>query len=56
MQVRYFWVDIENASGERVGAGPLRASGFTANDKLSASGTFAFDVSLADPNLPALAE
>jgi len=56
MQVKNFWVDISNASGERVGAGPLRASGFTANDKLSASGTFAFDVSLADPNLSALAE
>ena len=56
MQIRNFWVDVENASGARVGAGPLRASGFEQIEKLSASGTFSFDVSIADPNLSALAE
>ncbi len=56
MQIQNFWVDIESASGSRVGAGPLRASGWTQKDPLSVSGTFGLDVSIADPNLGALAE
>lgn len=56
MQIKNFWVDIENASGTRVYKGPLRAFGWTQSDVLSASGTFAFDVSIADPNIGALAE
>lgn len=51
-----FWVDIENGSGERMGAGPLRASYFRVTPKLSQSGEFGFGVSPADPNFDALAE
>jgi len=56
MQIRNFWVDIENAAGARVGAGPLRASGWVQKESLSASGTFEFDISIADPNIGALGE
>lgn len=56
MQIRNFWVDIQNSAGARVGAGPLRASKFSTADKLSACGDFSFVVSAADPNLNALAE
>lgn len=56
MQIRSFWVDIENSAGARVGAGPLRASRFAIADKLSACGDFSFVVSAADPNLNALSE
>ncbi len=56
MQIRNFWVDIENSSGVRVGAGPLRASEFNNTEKLSACGDFLFPVSASDPNLSALAE
>jgi uncharacterized membrane protein YgcG len=56
MQIRNYWVDIQNSSGARVGAGPLRASQFETTDKLSACGDFAFTVSASDPNLSALAE
>lgn len=56
MQIRNYWVDIENSSGARVGAGPLRASQFDTTDKLSACGDFTFVVSASDPNLAALAE
>ena len=56
MQIRNFWVDIENSSGARIGKGPLRASGFRHTARLSACGEFSFTVSAADPNLSALAE
>ncbi len=56
MQIRNFWVDIENSSGARVGAGPLRASEFNTTEKLSACGDFSFSISASDPNLSALAE
>jgi hypothetical protein len=56
MQIKSFWVDIEDGAGARVGAGPLRASEFFITDKLSACGEFAFIVNGADPNLGALAE
>jgi len=56
MQIRNYWVDIENSSGARVGAGPLRASQFNTTDRLSACGEFSFVVSASDPNLSALAE
>lgn len=56
MQIQNFWVDIENSSGARVGAGPLRASEFNVTDKLSACGEFSFSISASDPNLSALAE
>lgn len=56
MQIRNYWVDIENSSGVRMGAGPLRASQFDTKDNLSACGDFSFVVSASDPNLSALAE
>jgi len=56
MQIRNFWVDIEDSSGTRLGRGPLRASTFRHNAQLSASGDFSFVVSGADPNLSALSE
>lgn len=56
MQIRNYWVDIENSSGVRMGAGPLRASRFDTTDKLSACGDFSFVVSASDPNLSALTE
>lgn len=56
MQIRNFWVDIENASGARLGHGPLRASNWTQTEPLSASGRFSFSVSITDPNLDALLE
>ena len=56
MEIRNFWVDIEDASGNRIGAGPLRGSQFRHMARLSASGEFSFVVSVADPNLSALVE
>jgi hypothetical protein len=56
MQIRNFWVDIENASGARLGRGPLRASHWTQTEPLSASGSFSFSVSIQDVNLDALLE
>lgn len=56
MQIRNFWVDVENASGVRVGKGPLRAYSWSNDELLSASGAFSFDVSILDPNIGALTE
>jgi hypothetical protein len=56
MQIRNHWVDIENSSGARLGAGPLRVSEFKVTDRLSACGEFSFTVSAADPNIGALQE
>jgi hypothetical protein len=56
MQVRNFWVDIENSSGVKLGRGPLRARNWSQTEKLSASGDFAFEVFLTDPNLDVLRE
>jgi len=56
MSVLNFWVDIEDSSGNKLGAGPLRPVSFAPSRKLSASGEFSFDVSIADPNISALAE
>lgn len=56
MQIKNYWIDIENSSGVRFGAGPLRASEFNTTDKLSACGEFSFTISASDPNLNALAE
>lgn len=56
MQIRNYWVNIENSSGARIGKGPLRVSQFSTTDKLSACGEFSFVVSASDPNLSVLAE
>jgi hypothetical protein len=56
MQIQNFWVDVQDASGARVGKGPLRASEYRQESLLSASGNFSFTVSAVDPNLSALAE
>lgn len=56
MQVLNFWVDIENSSGTRFGAGPLRALNFRRHKPLSASGTYSFEVSAVDPNISTLIE
>lgn len=56
MQIRNFWVDIEDSSGNRIGSGPLRASQFNTEDNLSACGDFSFVVFASDPNLSGLAE
>ena len=54
MEIRNFWVDIENASAEKLGKGPLRPAGFYCKKLLSASGEFSFDASITDPNLSSL--
>lgn len=56
MEIRNYWVDIEDSSGARIGAGPLRASVFRFSPVLSASGEFSFEVSAADPNIAVLSE
>jgi hypothetical protein len=56
MQIRTFWVDIENAAGAKLGKGPLRPSEFARSALLSASGEFSFQASAADPNIGALSE
>lgn len=56
MEIRNFWVDVQDSSGSRIGKGPLRASEFQQESLLSASGNFSFVISAADPNLSALAE
>lgn len=56
MDIRFFWVDIENVSGARLGAGPLRAQGWRHIDRLSACGEFEFRVGAGDPNISALSE
>ena len=54
MDIRKFWVDIEDKSGNRYGDGPLRARVFRVKKPLSESGDFAFDVLGSDPNIDAL--
>jgi hypothetical protein len=56
MRALNFWVDIEDASGNKLGAGPLRPTRFPRTRKLSKSGEFSFDVSPSDPNLAILQE
>lgn len=56
MQIRNFWVDIENASGTRLGRGPLRASEWTQTEPLSSSGRASFRVYPVDPNIGVLSE
>ncbi len=51
-----FWVDIEDASGNRVGSGPLRPSSFNRGNPLSQAAEFSFPVSPADPNINAVEE
>ncbi len=55
MEINNFWVDIENASGKKLGKGPLRPAEFHCTKLLSASGEFSFTVSVNDPNLASLA-
>lgn len=45
-----FWVDVENAAGDKLGNGSLSPSYFDITKNLSASGTFDFEISPADPN------
>lgn len=54
MDIRKFWVDIEDGSGNRYGDGPLRARVFRVKKPLSESGDFAFDILGSDPNIGAL--
>lgn len=54
MDIRKFWVDIEDGSGNRYGDGPLRARVFRVKKPLSESGDFAFDILGGDPNIGAL--
>ncbi len=56
MRALNFWVDIEDASGNKLGAGPLRPTRFPRTRKLSQSGEFSFDVSPSDPNFDILQE
>ena len=56
MEIGSFWVDIENASGARLGAGPLRAQGWRHTGRLSVCGDFEFKIGGADPNIAALSE
>ncbi|HAE59767.1 MAG TPA: hypothetical protein DCG54_09765 [Anaerolineae bacterium] len=56
MEIRSFWVDIEDAAGNKLGAGPLRADGWDQTARLSACGDFSFRASALDPNRAALAE
>lgn len=56
MEIRNFWVDIQDSSGARLGKGPLWASRFRYTSPLSAAGEFSFVISVADPNLSAIAE
>lgn len=51
-----FWVDIENAAGEKLGKGRLSPSYFDTVENLSAAGTFEFEISPADPNYSVIAE
>ena len=51
-----FWVDIEDASGNKIGAGPLRPQRFDEGKPLSKAAEFSFPVSPADPNLGAIEE
>ena len=55
-EVRDFWVDIEDNSGQKLGRGPLRALNFNCTSLLSACGEFSFEVSDADPNRENLVE
>jgi len=50
MQISDFWVDIENASGDKLGSGPIQVGYFDISSPLSSSGFFEFSVSPADPN------
>lgn len=56
MEIRNFWVDLENSAGVRVGSGPLRASEWHQTAPLSSSGRFSFQVGIADPNIDVLRE
>jgi hypothetical protein len=56
MEIGTFWVDIENAAGARLGAGPLRAQGWRHTGRLSVCGDFEFKIGGSDPNIAVLAE
>ena len=56
MKIKNFWVDIEDASTAKLGAGPLHGLNFDTTSLLDACGEFSFDVSAADPNIAVLNE
>ena len=51
-----FWVDIEDASGNKLGAGPIKVSWFAAGNGLSEISEFQFPISPGDPNFTAIAQ
>jgi hypothetical protein len=55
-EILSFWVDIENAAGEKLGKGRLSPSYFDITENLSAAGEFSFDISPADPNYSVIAQ
>ena len=45
-----FWIDIESASGERLGPGPITtATGWEHTQRLDAAGEFSFSIPASDP-------
>ena len=56
MEIRNYWADIEDSSGNKIGAGPVAISKPQRPKPLSQSGELSFEVSPADPNLSAIAK
>ena len=56
MEIKTFWVDIENSSGTRYGPGPLIPAYFKTSGPLSRLGDFSFPVPSTDANLTVLAK
>ena len=51
-----FWVDIEDAAGNRLGAGPITtATEWQSTPRLDEAGTFAFSLPASDPKAALLA-
>lgn len=55
-EILSFWVDIEDASGNKLGAGRLLPGYFDTTEPLSAAGSFEFSISPADPNIDAVVQ
>ena len=55
-EILSFWIDIEDASGNKLGKGRLSPAYFDTTEQLSAAGTFEFEISPADPNYSAVAQ
>lgn len=49
-----FYIDIENASGQKQGAGPISATNLRVTRRMDGAGSFSFEMAITDPNAAAV--